>query len=122
MNNLNTAACGLDCSNCNLYKATFDESAAQTLVDWFLEEGWIEDSTAAAVMEKAPFCNGCWNDGGEHWCSDCNMLTCCKAKNLEHCAQCGNFPCDEVMAFAKDGLPHHKKAYERLASLHERNS
>lgn len=119
MDNLKMAACGIDCNECELYKAEFDVKAAKALVEWFRDCGWIEQNdNAEAVMKKAPFCKGCWNKTGVHWSDgNCSLLVCCEEKQLNHCGECNDFPCKNYTEFANDGLENHKKAMEHLLSL-----
>ncbi len=118
MKKMKLAACGIDCNECDLYKAEFDKNAAESLVRWFESKRWIgENDGAEAVMKKAPFCRGCWNKTGVHWCdTNCNLLKCCEDKQINHCGECSDFSCKKYMEFANDG-DHHKKAMEYLLSL-----
>ena len=113
------AACGIDCNECNLYKAAFDLQAAENLVDWFRSQGWIESNEGVeAVIKKAPFCKGCWDKIDVRWCGNCDLVMCCEVRQLNHCGECDDFPCEKYQEFAKD-LEHHKKAMEHLISLRE---
>lgn len=113
------AACGIDCNECDIYNAAHDRQAAEALVKWFKSRGWIEErADAQTVMAKAPYCQGCWNKTGVHWCGDCHLLSCCEGKRLDHCGECADFPCQEYKAWIKD-YEHHKRAMEYLQSLRQ---
>jgi len=121
MNKITLAACGIDCNECGQYKVTahHDIKAAQSLVAWFQSRGWIgENESAEAVMKKAPLCNGCRDKTGACFCGSCNLRTCCEERQLSHCCECGDFPCDTYINWI-GGLAHHKKAMEYLMPLKE---
>ena len=125
MDKLRLAACGIDCNECGQYKVTseHDLKEAEDLVYWFRSMGWIgQDEDAEAVMKKAPLCKGCWNITNDcFWkCGGgCGLRICCEERQINHCGECGDFPCEDYMKFGDDGLSHHKKAMERLLSLRE---
>jgi hypothetical protein len=53
-----------------------------------------------------------------HWSPDCPLLQCCvDEKHLEHCAQCAQFVCQKLEAFATDGQARHREAVERLRRI-----
>ncbi len=122
MNTPKTAACGIDCSECASYKVTANQDldAAELIVDWYRERGWIgENEGAEAVLKKAPLCNGCWGDNDDSFFKcGCHMLKCCKEKQLNHCGECSDFPCEQYNEFAS-GHETYQKAMERLLSLRE---
>lgn len=41
-------------------------------------------------------CRGCHAMGGTSIYGKCEWYHCCKDKELEHCGQCGSFPCKEL--------------------------
>jgi hypothetical protein len=64
------------------------------------------------------YCKGCREDRSLHWSPECPLLICCvDERHLEHCAQCEDFLCEKLEAFAGDGQPHHKEAVERLSRI-----
>jgi len=96
--------------------------AAEGLVEWYRSQGWIgENEGAEAVMKKNPLCKGCWNTTddcffkcGCHPSRDFRI--CCAEKQINHCGECGDFPCEPYLEFVGD-FEHHKKAMEYLLSL-----
>ena len=125
MNKLKLAACGIDCNECGSYKVTIehDMKAAEGLVEWYKNMGWIEENEGAeAVMKKNPLCKGCWNTRKDDCffkcpCGSHDFRICCTEKQINHCGECGDFPCENYKKFGEDGLEHHKKAMEKLFSL-----
>ena len=70
--------CGLNCHECNLQNAGHDWGAAESLVGWFRQRGWIQPhEDADEIMKKAPFCTGCRSSEGPHFCGSCAMKNCC---------------------------------------------
>ena len=111
------APCGISCGNCNLHCAGQERTAAESLIGWFRERGWIQPHEGAdEIMEKAPFCAGCRSSEGLHFCSGCVINSCCAEKKLRHCGECPGFPC-KAYAEWTIGLPHHQAAMEHLMSL-----
>ena len=126
MNNLRMAACGIDCSECAQYKVTMknDMKEAELLVDWFKSQGWIrENDGAEAVVKKAPLCKGCWNITDDcFWkcgCGSIDFRICCNEKQINHCGDCVEFPCENYEKWS-DRHESHKKAKEHLISLKKR--
>jgi hypothetical protein len=113
------AVCGLDCGSCEIRLAPDDPEAARVVVAWFREKGWLEESEGIAeVIERGMYCKGCRGDRSVHWSPDCPLLICCvDEKHLEHCAQCDQFACEKLEAFATDGQAHHREAVEHLKQL-----
>jgi hypothetical protein len=113
------AVCGLDCGTCEIRLAPVNPDAAEVVVHWFREMGWLEEGEGIAeVIERGMVCTGCREDRSLHWSPDCPLLICCvDEQHLEHCAQCEEFLCEKLEAFANDGQAHHKAAVERLKRI-----
>ena len=122
MNKLKLAACGIDCNECGLRNAGHDFKVADSCVAWFRDAGWIEadgnaESVQKAIQNKTPYCNGCWAEkSDDQFCGNCNLRICCENKGINHCGDCGDFPCEKYIAWIGN-LDHHKKAMEYLLSL-----
>jgi hypothetical protein len=115
------AVCGLDCGSCEIRLAPENPEAARIVVAWFQEMGWLDESEGIAeVIEREMYCTGCRGDRSVHWSPDCPLLICCvDEKHLEHCAQCDEFVCEKLEAFATDGQTRHREAVERLRKIAE---
>lgn len=61
--------CGIVCDDC----------------DWF-------------TGEKHPRCPGCEAVEGHPFWGACETYACVKEKGVDHCGECGAFPCDNYMA------------------------
>ncbi len=46
---------------------------------------------------KEPHCEGCNKVKGKPSWGECETYPCVKDKEIEHCGQCGAFPCQEFM-------------------------
>ena len=111
------AACGLDCGPCPIRRIPFDADAAEKMIGWFKQMGWLKESEGVAeAIEREMYCKGCQGDRSVHWSADCEILLCCvDEKHLQHCGQCAALMrCDKLNAFASDGHAHHKEAVDRL--------
>ncbi len=47
-------------------------------------------------------CPGCIKAKGLIFWGKCDLATCCIEKELQHCGQCSNFPCDKLREYAYD--------------------
>jgi len=117
------AACGIDCNECGQYKVTMEQDVkeAEGLAGWYRSMGWIgENEGAEAVLKKAPLCKGCWNRTDDCFfkcgCNKIDFSKCCKERQIDHCGQCGDFPCEPYLEWV-DWHESHKKAMEHLLSL-----
>ena len=108
---LEIAVCGLDCSECTIFKATTDAEIAWRVADWFRKERGID------VKAEDIRCSGCRGDRTQHWSSDCRILACCvDGKELDFCCECEEFPCDRLEAWAQSG-EQYAQALERLRQM-----
>ena len=117
------AACGIDCTNCASYKVTVEKdiNAAEQLVEWYRESGRIEkDEGAEAILKKSPICKGCWNRTEDCsfkcGCYKIDFCKCCIEKNINHCGECKDFPCEYYKVWVS-WHESHSKAMEHLISL-----
>jgi hypothetical protein len=47
-------------------------------------------------------CGGCINIDKPFWGESCPVKSCCEGRNIEHCGECNEFPCDLLNQFAFD--------------------
>jgi hypothetical protein len=105
------AACGLDCTECDIYQAADNPEIANRIVDWFSRERGIE------VKPEDVHCEGCKGDRAQHWSLECWILKCCiDDKGLGFCYGCEEFPCPKLNERAK-GSERYGHALERLKRL-----
>lgn len=94
------AYCGLYCGACPQYLAT----QAGNAVELGLEE-----------------CQGCKSSVlAPGWCATCSLKACARAKGVEFCFQCAEYPCPDLEGF-KDSLdcPYHQEIYDHLETIAE---
>jgi len=120
------AACGLDCEQCTIRRFPFDESAADEVIVWYREMGWLTSSEGRdEAIARGMVCTGCQGDRATHWSVDadgsvsCFLLACCvDERGLDHCSDCERFPCDRLVAWSKENESY-ATAFERLTAMHE---
>jgi hypothetical protein len=114
------AACGLVCTDCDIYKIPFDDEVADHMVKWFKAEGWLEETAGVSdVIAKGMYCKGCHGDRAIHWDAECWILVCCvDERGLDNCSQCDVFPCERLAEWAA-GNSGYLEALNRLQSMAE---
>jgi hypothetical protein len=114
------AACGLDCGDCDIRLLPSDPDAAQRVVAWFREMGWLNESEGVSeVMERSMYCKGCRADRSVHWSADCWILHCCvDERGLAFCYECADFPCERLSEWAKEN-DGYAQALNRLRRMRE---
>ena len=111
------AACGLDCGPCPIRRIPFDENAADEMIGWFKQMGWLKAHEGVdEVIERGMVCKGCQGDRSVHWSDNCEIMVCCvDDRDQQHCGQCDMLmSCEKLDAFAGDEHAHHKEAVARL--------
>ena len=99
-----TAPCGLDCFNCEIYKDNLTSEFAELI------------HAKLGVSKQEISCKGCRRQDGKHYHlppEGCATLDCAKAKGVELCCDCDEFPCT-FLAPTSDGTtvyPHNIKIY-----------
>jgi hypothetical protein len=99
-----TAPCGLACFLCNIYEENLTHEVAESI------------HQQLGVPLEAIACKGCRGQDGKHFHlppEGCATLDCAKAKQVELCCDCDEFPC-ALLAPVADGAasyPHNIKIY-----------
>ena len=99
-----TAPCGLDCFNCEIQEENLSDEFAQLIHE------------KIGIPKDQISCKGCRQQEGNHFhlpSGGCATLNCVKAKGVDLCCNCGNFPC-ALLAPISDGAtkyPHNMKIY-----------
>jgi hypothetical protein len=112
------AVCGLDCGACDIRRLPVDPQAAERVVSWFREMGWLQPGEGVAeAIEQRLVCQGCRGDRTVHWSADCWILHCCvDDKGLEFCHECPAFPCERLGQWAQ-GNKRYAQALHRLQQM-----
>ncbi len=111
MANIMIAACGLDCAECNAYKAwkTNDQALRQkTAIEWKQAYGF--DFTPEMIN-----CSGCRVAEGPKigHCAECSYRACAAKKGLGTCAECADYACADLQGFLAQ-VPEAKKRLDTL--------
>jgi len=107
----NIAVCGLNCAKCDIYMASHGNKEVRTkLIEWFKKE---------RNLDIDPVCDGCRGSPERHWSADCKFLVCARRKEVQHCFECGDFPCEKIEAFSSDGHAHHRRTVENMKRMRE---
>lgn len=56
----------------------------------------------ACAYREQMNCRGCVSMEKPFWGESCSVKACCEGRKLEHCGQCGAFPCEMLTQFAFD--------------------
>ncbi|MBP1927740.1 hypothetical protein J2741_000287 [Methanolinea mesophila] len=102
-----TAPCGLDCFNCRLYLAGSDDDIRK------------ENMAMFHVSHEEAACKGCRPENGLcpvrrlNGLGLCKVYRCVAEKGIYSCAECSDFPCDNLHPFAEHAslLPHNTKVF-----------
>ncbi len=101
-----TAPCGLDCFNCPIYLANENEEARKLVESKAQKYGFPADKAR---------CKGCRERNGVPplGTEQCKVFKCISLKGIESCADCSDFPCDNLHPYAEfaSDLPHNIKVF-----------
>lgn len=101
--------CGLNCSFCDMYKASHGDTALhEELVQWFQEN--VDESITSISCEK------CRGPNDKCWTEDCFFRNCAIEKGHIFCFECNDFVCVHLEKFAKTA-PHHARAIENMKQM-----
>jgi len=115
------AYCGIECSKCPAYIAK-KENNDELRKKFAEEQSKLHDIDIPLEMIN---CDGC-RSSGEHmgYCSMCKIRECCVEKQLENCALCDDYVCEElekvytymrdVMGKAINGVPEAKITLDEI--------
>jgi hypothetical protein len=98
-----TAPCGLACFLCELYEDNLTDELSELL------------QAKLGVTKEEAACKGCRQQNGKHFHlpEGCATLDCVKAKGVELCSDCEEFPCLLLAPVADKAAqyPHNMKLY-----------
>lgn len=108
------SVCGLNCARCDIRQAGLgDKKLRDEIQEWFREE------LDRIVEPEKIRCEGCRDPSESHWSPDCEMTSCAKEKRHYYCFECGEFPCEKLERFSRDGVAHHERTVENLKRMRE---
>jgi hypothetical protein len=93
------ACCGLDCSKCEAYIAT--QSGKKEELEKVVQQ-WKANHNADVKAEDV-MCDGCQGNGRKSvYCKNmCKIPPCCAQKDIENCAFCREYPCNDIKEIQK---------------------
>jgi len=108
------APCGIDCRECDIFRAPREPEIMDGILKWFQEERGL------TLRREDIRCGGCLGDRSVHWSADCPILQCAVDDNgLRSCVVCGRFPCGRLEEWAGDS-DGHREALDRLKDARTR--
>jgi len=102
------AYCGLYCGGCS-FKAAAKENNRKHLYS-------MPDKYDYLKGVELSECPGCKNDKER---GRCNIKDCAINKKIDHCGECDNYPCELIVKFAFDGMPHHENVLKNIEKIKE---
>ncbi len=105
------AACGLLCSDCPAYIATFHddpEMRKKTAEEWSKAYG-------TKISPDDIYCVGCIEEEGRHigHCYECEIRKCTRDKGIFNCAFCDEYGCEKIAGLFKMA-PEAKKTLDEI--------
>ncbi len=115
--------CGIYCGACDIMMAY--QTGRKTAFASFWKESTVKKIQRAmgiAYDETSPFelaCHGCKSDSLFVNCRVCKIRTCAMEKKVDHCVDCGEYPCGLFTEWQKVKLllPHLKQVPDNLESI-----
>ena len=86
----NIGACGLNCSNCDAFKATQAndiKKLAELAKSWGGDKNWRPEQMR---------CDGCTSKRLQPGCRECAVRACAQEKETGICSRCGEYPCGKL--------------------------
>lgn len=102
-----SGVCGVFCQSCTVYIGSHeDPKRLEILADRLKCEP--EDL----------HCSGCRSDNRSFHCRSCRFISCAESKGVDFCAECQQYPCEEILLFQKQ-MPHRAELLETNAIITE---
>lgn len=105
------APCGLYCGACTIRLA--GKSGNRQLMEEIALALTARQGQSIQADDLA--CEGCLSDEKVAIvCRDCDLRACAMEKGVRHCSSCSEYPCQAIVDFSNDGLPHHAEVTENI--------
>jgi len=124
------APCGLYCGACSIYRANQrgDTAMLEQIAQAFsglegeLTPGMppvrkdcdVSEVQKQVVGVESATCEGCLSDVVAFPCRICGFRECASEKGVTNCSKCADTPCQWVVDFNNDGLPHHSEVLSNI--------
>lgn len=120
--------CGIYCGACDIMMAGRTGKKFRLASFWssknikrYQKSLGVEYDSAKPVSYR---CGGCKSDNLFVNCASCNIRKCAVAEKVDHCIDCGSYPCDLISALDKAAplLPHVRMNCANLMTIREKGS
>ncbi len=104
MNKDKLSYCGLICESCPIHLATIEpDKTKQTDMRAQIAKTIRDLYGTPTTVEDVTDCDGCKANTGKLFsgCSGCKMRHCAQERGYATCAECPEYPCDELARFFK---------------------
>ncbi|MFX1562716.1 MAG: DUF3795 domain-containing protein [Promethearchaeota archaeon] len=101
--------CGLNCTACEIYRASHDKEFHDKLLKFFQEN---IDSTITSMS-----CGKCRKNPEKCWTPDCQFRNCATEKGLTYCFECKDFVCEKLAEFGKQAPPPYANLITNLKKM-----
>jgi len=129
------APCGLYCGACLIYRANKrgDAESLTQIREWLTNtfaglEGGEQPPGMPPSIKEVDFtsfrenkqgeldldCEGCLSSVLGFPCHSCGFRDCSQKKGLTNCSQCSDAPCQWLVDFSNDGVPHHSEVLDSI--------
>ena len=98
--------CGLYCGSCGSLLATMEGKIEERAKEW-------------GMKPEDVVCHGCLSEHTASFCNACEFKDCAKAKGIEYCFECNEYPCQKLKDFQGDEWPHHSLVFKNCDRLKE---
>ena len=93
------AYCGLDCAECNAFKAT---QAKDAKMKEQMAKRWTDGLKMEFKSEDID-CDGCMSEKLSGWCRKiCKIRPCAEERKVKTCAHCSDYQCEKLKSFLAD--------------------
>ncbi len=109
--------CGLVCNSCPILLATLEKDVSKKRsMKESISRVCFEMYDTRLQPEEIGDCDGCMTIDGRIFpgCLDCKVRNCASSKNIENCAFCDDYPCQELERL----FQHNPGARYRLNEIH----
>ncbi|MBN2047941.1 MAG: DUF3795 domain-containing protein [Anaerolineaceae bacterium] len=113
----NVAYCGLVCEGCPMYWPTYQpdpvkKQKMRAEVLRITHDLWGMEMK----IEEITDCRGCKSPDDQVFkgCLECAIRSCARGKGYQTCAECADFPCNELEQFFTNGGPQTRALLETI--------
>ena len=105
------AKCGCNCSKCPTYKENLKSKEDRIRCSW----GWKRYLNISLSPEKLRLCDGCQisDEKRKVYYLNCTVRKCAIENNIENCAYCSLYPCNELKNLHVTFAPDFKEKVEK---------